>query len=110
MTRQSAYRISADSMMKMTLGLLYLDLNQFKQINDSLEHATGDALLCDFASRLRRCVRDSDMVGPLGGDEFVVLVTALKHPRALHVVAGKIQQRLRRPCIIDGQIVPISAS
>ncbi|HEX9396240.1 MAG TPA: diguanylate cyclase [Burkholderiales bacterium] len=91
-------------------ALLYLDIDRFKQVNDSFGHAAGDALLKDFAVRLRDCVRQSDTVARLGGDEFVVLVEDLKDEAAAARVAEKMLESARQPARADGQDVRISTS
>ncbi|MEX2367528.1 MAG: diguanylate cyclase [Pseudohongiellaceae bacterium] len=88
---------------KEQLGLLYLDLDNFKETNDSFGHEAGDRLLCEVANRLRRCVRDSDMVGRMGGDEFTVLLHELKGEHFLDLVIEKIASVLNEPCKLDGR-------
>lgn len=92
------------------LALLYLDLNGFKGINDTLGHEAGDQLLCEVARRLEQCVRDADMVGRMGGDEFTVLLTDIAGAYAVGVVADKIRAALSQPFRLDGQRLEISAS
>ncbi|MFK9007465.1 diguanylate cyclase domain-containing protein [Pseudomonas pergaminensis] len=75
-----------------TLALLFLDVNDFKGINDVHGHAMGDRVLCVIARRLERCVRDTDLVARMGGDEFTVLITDIQSPDA---VAGKVAQILK---------------
>ena len=91
-------------------ALLYIDIDRFKQVNDSLGHAAGDALLKDFAARLRDCVRQSDTVARLGGDEFVVLLEDLKDVAAATRVAEKMLESARQPVRADGQEVRVSTS
>lgn len=92
------------------LAVIFLDLNDFKKINDTLGHHAGDQLLQIVAQRLSNCVRESDTVGRLGGDEFVVLVGAIdKHVDVL-VVAEKIVASLAQPMTIEGRIVQVSTS
>ena len=90
-------------------SLLYIDLDKFKQVNDALGHGVGDLLLQKVAERLRLCVRESDTVARVGGDEFVVLLqrTTLQEQAAL--VAEKIRNALNRSFTLDGyrlNIVP----
>ena len=85
-----------------TLACLYLDLDCFKQVNDALGHAGGDALLTQFGARLQRCVRQTDMVARLAGDEFVVVVEGLEQPEGAKYVAAKIIQAMQVPFTLTG--------
>ena len=85
------------------VGLLYLDLNDFKQVNDSLGHAAGDLLLKEVAERLRRCVRDTDTVARMGGDEFVVLLESIKLPEHAALVSENIRNTLSEPVVVYGR-------
>jgi len=91
------------------LALLYLDLDRFKQVNDSFGHAVGDLLLQEVAQRLRRCVRESDTVGRMGGDEFVVLLD-VQSPGDAPLVAEKIRVALCQPFDLAGHSIAISPS
>jgi PAS domain S-box-containing protein len=75
-------------------GLLLLDLDQFKDINDMLGHTAGDQLLVEVARRLDACVRASDTVARLGGDEFALILTEMRRPEDAAAVAGKAMQAL----------------
>lgn len=92
------------------VGLLYIDLDGFKQINDRLGHAAGDDLLREAAQRLLTCVRDSDTVARLGGDEFAMVLVQLHGADGARVVAQKILQMLQAPFHLLGQEVRLSAS
>jgi diguanylate cyclase (GGDEF)-like protein/PAS domain S-box-containing protein len=93
-----------------TVAVLYIDLDRFKQINDSLGHAVGDELLRSVAQRLQGCVRGSDTVSRQGGDEFLVLLADVVHPRDAAVCAEKIIAALETPHRIAGHDLRISAS
>jgi diguanylate cyclase (GGDEF)-like protein/PAS domain S-box-containing protein len=93
-----------------TLALLYLDLDRFKHINDSLGHAVGDRLLRAVAQRLNDCVRASDTVSRQGGDEFVILLSELVRVQDAAVCAEKILQAVQLPYIIDVHELHITAS
>jgi diguanylate cyclase (GGDEF)-like protein/PAS domain S-box-containing protein len=84
-------------------GLLLLDLDQFKDINDMLGHTAGDQLLVEVACRLAACVRASDTVARLGGDEFALILTEMQRPEDAAAVARKIMQMLAEPFRLDGQ-------
>src|SRR5450631_4457944 len=92
------------------LAVLFLDLDRFKHINDSLGHAIGDRLLKAVARRLFTCVRSSDTVSRQGGDEFVVLLWEVRHAEDAAVTAQKILQALREPHQIDQHELHITAS
>lgn len=85
------------------LAVLFLDLDRFKVINDSLGHNVGDQLLQAVAARVHHCVRESDTVARLGGDEFTVLLPALSASEAAAKIAQKILETLRAPFIVDGR-------
>jgi diguanylate cyclase (GGDEF)-like protein/PAS domain S-box-containing protein len=92
------------------LALLFIDLDGFKTINDSLGHAAGDRLLQAVAQRLRASIRDIDTAARLGGDEFVVLMTDLTHPEDAAVLAAKLLALLAEPVDVSGRPVTVSAS
>lgn len=91
------------------LALLYLDLDKFKDVNDSFGHATGDMLLKLVAERLGQCVRESDTIARVGGDEFVVLLESVQLAEHAWAVAEKILGALNQPFALEGRsqiIVP----
>jgi len=92
------------------LAVAFLDLDRFKQINDTLGHEAGDELLKGFALRLKECVRDSDTVARLGGDEFVVLLPELADVQHAAVVAQKILAATARPFELAGYECRVTAS
>jgi diguanylate cyclase (GGDEF)-like protein/PAS domain S-box-containing protein len=92
------------------LAVLYLDLDEFKNVNDGLGHPAGDKLLVAVAERLRTCLRDCDMVARLGGDEFAVLQIGLTGPHEAGILADRIVTLLSEPYDIEGQQVVIGAS
>jgi diguanylate cyclase (GGDEF)-like protein/PAS domain S-box-containing protein len=91
-------------------GVLYMDLDNFKAVNDSLGHAAGDVLLMAIAGRLRSALRPQDSAARLGGDEFAVLVENIVTAYDLEVVAGRILRELERPLDIFGHTVLAGAS
>ena len=95
---------------KRRFGLLFIDLDGFKKINDTLGHEAGDALLCEVAKRLRQCVRASDVVARLGGDEFVVIVDSLTADNGAQVVAQEIIDSLSGPMVLPQGEARIGAS
>ena len=92
------------------LAVMFIDLDRFKNINDSLGHATGDLLLKEVASRLRCCIRDVDTVARLGGDEFVVVLENLEEEVDAVSVANKIQTAFNRPITVNGETLHVSTS
>ena len=96
--------------MQRRLALLFLDLDNFKTINDSLGHVVGDALLQEIAVRLRECVRETDTISRQGGDEFLIVLSDLSGAEAIVPVLLKIRERLQAPFLIDGHELTTSAS
>jgi diguanylate cyclase (GGDEF)-like protein/PAS domain S-box-containing protein len=92
------------------LAVLYLDLDRFKHINDSLGHRVGDRLLQSVALRLCECVRGSDTVSRLGGDEFVILLAEISHTQDAAACADKILQAIRLPYVLDAHELHVTAS
>jgi diguanylate cyclase (GGDEF)-like protein/PAS domain S-box-containing protein len=92
------------------MALLYVDLDRFKQVNDTLGHAVGDMLLQAVANRLKGCVRETDTVARIGGDEFVVLLHSIHAAEDAENVAGKIRQVLVQPLRLDGHNLNIQPS
>lgn len=92
------------------LAVLCVDLDQFKNVNDTLGHPVGDALLRVVAERLRRCVRAEDTIARIGGDEFAVLQYSGDHPRQAELLAQRIVDSLCKPYSLDGQRAIIGAS
>jgi diguanylate cyclase (GGDEF)-like protein/PAS domain S-box-containing protein len=92
------------------LALLFLDLDHFKHVNDSLGHAIGDRLLQSVAGRLLTCVRSSDTVSRQGGDEFVILLSQVMHAQDAGIAADKILLALGEPHHITGHDINITAS
>lgn len=95
---------------KQSVAVMCIDLDRFKEVNDSLGHKAGDALLIEVASRLRQCVRETDVVARLGGDEFVVVAEELEQPSDAIPVARRICQKLSEPADIESHEISISGS
>jgi diguanylate cyclase (GGDEF)-like protein/PAS domain S-box-containing protein len=92
------------------LALLYIDLNGFKPINDTHGHEMGDLLLREVARRLARCVRASDTVGRMGGDEFTVLLIDIRERACADAMMEKIRAAIEAPFELNGQTLKVSAS
>ncbi|MBA2351077.1 MAG: EAL domain-containing protein [Burkholderiales bacterium] len=102
--------LSAAKRRKKRLGVVFLDLDRFKQVNDSLGHEAGDVLLQTVANRLKTCVRDTDCIARLGGDEFVLLLSDLEEPKHAVSITEKVRKSLSAPCHYQGQEMPMTAS
>lgn len=92
------------------VAVMFLDLDNFKTINDSLGHAAGDALLCQVADTLQGCVRDSDTVARLSGDEFLILMGGLQEEDAIVSVVAKLTHLLSQAFSVEGVDVLVTAS
>ncbi|MDQ5880882.1 MAG: hypothetical protein QG616_712 [Pseudomonadota bacterium] len=91
-------------------ALLFMDLDRFKNVNDTLGHTVGDQLLCDVARRLSQAVRTTDTVSRQGGDEFIVLLGEIESPEAAAQVARKLTQVLSEPCQLGGHQITVTPS
>jgi len=96
--------------MQGSTALLLLDLDHFKDFNDSLGHASGDRLLALLGERLKRCVRQADTVARVGGDEFAILLTDIPSVPQVTAIADKILARIAEPCSIEGREYHLTAS
>jgi diguanylate cyclase (GGDEF)-like protein/PAS domain S-box-containing protein len=92
------------------IALMFIDMDRFKNINDTLGHHVGDEMLVEVARRLKECVRESDIVARLGGDEFVVALAGMTAAGAATGVAGKLLDALARPYEIAGHVLHSSPS
>ena len=102
--------IDAAKRTRETIALMFVDLDGFKLINDNLGHRAGDLLLREVANRIKECVRESDMVARMGGDEFTVILSQLKSSHNTVLVARKILKRIFEPIQIEGQELFVTSS
>lgn len=105
---QTALRLAERNQTR--LAVLYLDLDKFKEVNDTLGHHVGDLLLQEAARRLRQCVRSSDTIGRVGGDEFLVLLNGISLREQVLSIAEEIRISLDRPFLLAAHPVHISLS
>jgi len=92
------------------VGMIFLDLDRFKEINDTLGHQVGDEVLQDTANRLRGCVRGVDTVARMGGDEFTVLLPEVSDTSSAEIVATKIMAAMKKPFRVAGRELQLTAS
>jgi diguanylate cyclase (GGDEF)-like protein/PAS domain S-box-containing protein len=92
------------------VSVLLLDIDYFKNVNDTMGHTIGDTLLREFAAKLAKCVRPGDMVGRLGGDEFAVIVVTPANGRGALDVADRIRTAMQSPLILGGQDILVTTS
>ena len=92
------------------IAMMIMDLDRFKEVNDSLGHHHGDLLLKEVSQRLTSALREVDTVARFGGDEFAVLLTDADDDAAIHKVVAKILEAVRRPLVLDGFTISIDAS
>ena len=93
-----------------TTGVLFVDLDRFKLVNDALGHTAGDELLIHFTRRLRSVMRDSDLAARTGGDEFVIVCSDLDDPVEAEIIAGRVASVLRDPFTVHGRTIFVTAS
>ena len=93
-----------------SLALVYLDLDDFKELNDSLGHGYGDRLLVELSERLQSCVRATDTVARLGGDEFVLILSGLSDLAVVDRISEQVMDRIAEPFMFDGEQVTVTAS
>jgi len=91
-------------------ALMFLDIDHFKAINDTWGHAAGDAVLCEIATRLKACVRQTDTVARLAGDEFVVILERQHNPAESRFIARKMVAAMGKPVVFDGSTITVSLS
>lgn len=104
------YEIRNANRSRERLAVVFLDVDRFKDINDSLGHEAGDRLLKEVAGRLRASVRESDSVARIGGDEFNILLTNIADADSVSVIAGKVIRSFHQPFAISGREIHSSAS
>lgn len=95
---------------RQSAALFYIDLDHFKEVNDTLGHDAGDTLLVAAAERISQCVREADTVARMGGDEFTVILSQVNDDKQVRKVAENIIQKLSQPYVINGVTLNISAS
>ena len=94
----------------LTMALLYIDLDRFKEINDTLGHSMGDKLLVEAARRISACVRETDTVARMGGDEFIIILTELSEVKRIDTLAQNILRGLAEPFHLESEVAYLSAS
>ena len=92
------------------LAVMYIDIDEFKSVNDALGHSIGDELLKTVARRLRGCLKEADVAARLGGDEFAVIQTGVKRPSDTTRLVAKIYRAIRQSCECEGHLIATDAS
>ncbi len=105
---EMALRRSAEG--SSSVAVIFLDIDDFKGINDTLGHAAGDALLVEVAARIRSCLRRPDTAARLGGDEFALLIEGVDSAVEAEHVARRVLETLRRPFVVSGNTISVRAS
>jgi diguanylate cyclase (GGDEF)-like protein len=105
-----AHAVTRNSRGGKLLALMYMDIDRFKHVNDTYGHGVGDALLKEFARRVRKVVRASDTVARLGGDEFTLIAENLRSRKEAEQIAMKIVQAVRPEFLLEGHTIQISTS
>lgn len=110
LSEQLSYAVDVAAVKKQKIALIFLDLDRFKIINDSLGHGVGDELLVEVATRLQQCVRHGDTVARLGGDEFVILLPYLLDADDIRHIADKVLNVIKKPVHVDEHELYVSTS
>lgn len=105
-----AHAVAQSERNNSSFAVLLLDLDQFKRINDGLGHKIGDLLIQRVAARMNRCIRDSDTLGRLGGDEFMILGDSLQNEQSASTLASKLLSQFEQKIAINGHQIVASAS
>ena len=92
------------------MSIMFIDLDGFKSVNDNLGHNIGDLLLIEVGNRLKKCVRESDTVARMGGDEFTLILAKINTMHDAEIVARKIQDLIGQPFTINNHSIYISCS
>jgi diguanylate cyclase (GGDEF)-like protein len=95
---------------KKSAAIMFLDLDGFKNVNDTLGHDAGDYVLKQVAQRLLSCVRETDTVARVGGDEFLIIATEIHHPDNAAHIAEKVIQTVSQPIMINGEQAVVGTS
>ena len=93
-----------------TLALFFIDLDHFKEVNDTFGHSTGDAVLIEASRRLKSCIRESDVLSRLGGDEFTIIMKDIQSHEDASILAEKIIYAFKEPMLIDDNSIKLSTS
>lgn len=95
---------------KEKLAIMFMDIDYFKSINDTFGHDVGDQMIKLFVKRMRNSVRDTDYIGRIGGDEFLIILTSIKSTEDVEKIAIKLLANISQPCYIASQLVPLTTS
>ena len=95
---------------KRTLGVLFIDLDRFKVVNDTLGHGVGDLLLQEVSARLNACIRSGDTIGRLGGDEFLIILPEVANAGDAALIARKVIEAISRPFLLEEHEVFVTTS
>ena len=109
-TEQAEATLAASRETGKQVGVIFLDVDRFKHINDSLSHTQGDQLLVTISARIHECLRSRDVLARIGGDEFVALLPGLRDPEGAATVARKISRVLSVPVMLEGMQIKVTAS
>ena len=104
------HSLNEAAILRQRLAVVFIDLDRFKEINDTLSHRVGDLFLCEVASRIKKSLRPGDTVARIGGDEFMILLAGIGEASEAEDIALRILDAVRQPLLIDGHSLEVSAS